>query len=93
MKETMKATLCDVVIEIDGDVDFPREVTVGVVEGGWQLGMESTDIDVSTYFFFDELSEIEIGADLGDNTRIIGFQDEGLFYAAEEEYEPCYLED
>lgn len=65
----MKATLVDVLIAQKG-VNERVSTTVGVVEGGWQDWMLDTVLDRDTFFWFDNLDDIVVGADMGDDVII-----------------------
>lgn len=68
---TAKATLVNVKIEGKGvDAGSPLSTTVGVVEGGWQDWMLETELDGKVFFWFDELADIEVGTDTGDDVIV-----------------------
>lgn len=70
----MTATLVDVKLQFeDGGTALTQ---VGVVEGGFQDWMVDSNLDCTVYFFFDDLAEIEVGAELGDGTTIVEIYDQ-----------------
>jgi hypothetical protein len=86
---TMKVTLWDVDIVYTGvnpatDSETPIHTKVGVVEGDWQDGMEDTSIDMSVFYWFDDPSEVVVGATMCED-KIVAI--DGDPYTQEEEYE------
>ena len=69
------ATLVDVLIQYKDEDNTPIETRVGVVEGGLTDEMFDTDLDNSVFFWFDDMSEIVVGADMGDDI-IVGIESE-----------------
>lgn len=67
--KTMKVIIQDVELTFDEDIS-PTETKVGVLEGEWDDGMMDTNLDAEVYFFFDDVSEMVEGAELGDGTFI-----------------------
>lgn len=83
MQATMTVTLVDVELTYDGDTTI--ETSIGVLKGEWNDGMIDTALDSKTYFLFDDLSEIVVGAETGDGDTITKILSEP--YEATETYE------
>ena len=85
MLKTMKATVTDV------ELTFPEggalETRVGVIDGGFEDWMLEAALFDTAYFWFDDVSEISLGEDVGDDTIITKIFDT---YEVSEE---CEVED
>lgn len=66
---TMKATIFDVNLKY-GDEETNIDTKVGVIHGDWNDGMTNTNLDSSVYFWFDDVSDVVVGAETGDGDTI-----------------------
>ena len=57
-KLTVHAVIRDVTYSYENEPNEKRDSQIGYIVGGWQDGMEVTQLDNETYFFFDTLEEL-----------------------------------